>query len=218
MTRRDAPAARRNREPILVVLARWLEAPARVLELASGTGQHAVYFARRLPHLAWQPSDTDDLALASIAAWTQEEGASNVAAPIRLDVGDARWPEVLASAPNGAEASEGGFDAIFNANMIHIAPWNVAVGLFAGAGRVLDEHGLLFLYGPFRIGGAHTAPSNEAFDADLRRRDPEWGVRDLEAVENLAKRSHLHLVERNDLPANNQLVVFRKHAPSTAPA
>ena len=213
MTRLDAPATGRNRAPILAVLARWLGPPAgerdatsaprqateplRVLEIASGTGQHAVFFAESLPHLRWQPSDVDPEHLESIEAWRSEAQLGNVATPIRLDVRTADW---------GVEPVA----AIFNANMIHIAPWPVAEGLFAGAGRVLEKAGLLFLYGPFRIGGRHTAESNESFDADLRRRNPEWGVRDLERVVEIAADAGLRRVETNDLPANNKLVVFRR--------
>lgn len=201
MTRLDAPATGRNRALILEVLARWLGAPPRhplhVLEIASGTGQHAVFFAEALPHLLWQPSDVDPDHLESIEAWRREAGLANVAAPLRLDVREPDW---------GVAAA----DVIFNANMIHIAPWTVAEGLFAGAGRVLAKSGLLFLYGPFRIGGHHTAPSNEAFDADLRRRNPEWGVRDLEQVVATAAGAGLVWVETNDLPANNKLIVFRR--------
>lgn len=199
MTRRDAPATGRNRGPILEVLARWLGAagPCDVLEIASGTGQHAVFFAEALPQLRWQPSDRDPDALASIEAWRAEAGLPNVLAPIRIDVRDEDW---------GVAAA----DAIFNANMIHIAPWPVAEGLFRGAGRWLRPGGLLFLYGPFRIGGRHTAPSNEAFDADLRRRDPSWGVRELERVFELARAAGLRPLETNHMPANNELVVFRR--------
>ncbi|MEZ4333018.1 MAG: DUF938 domain-containing protein [Myxococcota bacterium] len=199
MTRLDAPATGRNRGPILEILTRWLDAsgPCDVLEIASGTGQHAVFFAAALPQLRWQPSDRDPDALASIEAWRAEAGLSNVLAPIRLDVRDEDW---------GVAA----VDAIFNANMIHIAPWSVAEGLFRGAGRRLRPGGLLFLYGPFRIGGRHTAPSNEAFDAGLRRRDSEWGVRDLERVVELARAAGLQPLETHDMPANNALVVFRR--------
>lgn len=220
MTRLDAPATGRNRGPILEILGRWLGAveeghpessgrPARgsrsrdVLELASGTGQHAVFFAAALPHLRWQPSDPDPHCLASIEAWRAEARLANVLPPIRIDVRDADW---------GVAA----VDVIFNANLIHIAPWSVAEALFRGAGRVLRPEGLLFLYGPFRIGGRHTAPSNAAFDADLRRRNPEWGVRDLERVVELAREAGLRLLETNDMPANNLLIVFRREAPGEA--
>ena len=208
MTRLDAPATARNRVPILAILERWIgasthaaslpaPAPLRVLEIASGTGQHAVFFAEALPHLRWQPSDPDPAHLDSIEAWRVEAGLSNVAAPIALDVRAADW-------------GVGPVDVVFNANMIHIAPWTAAEGLFAGAGRVLVPEGLLFLYGPFRVADRPTAPSNEAFDAELRRRNPEWGVRDRERVVALAAEAGLRLVEANDLPANNQLLVFRR--------
>lgn len=216
MSRLDAPATGRNRGPILAILTRWLAAsdasdaeakplPLRVLEIASGTGQHAVCFAEALPHLRWQPSDRDADSLASIEAWRAETGLPNVAPPMCLDVREGPWPD-------------GAFDVIFNANMIHIAPWSVAEGLFRGAGRILVDEGLLFLYGPFRIGDEHTAPSNAAFDADLRRRNPEWGVRDLERVVALAKADGLALVETNAMPANNQLLVFRRAPRRTTPA
>jgi SAM-dependent methyltransferase len=197
MTKRDAPATRRNREPILAILEGWLREPAKVLEIASGTGQHAIFFAERLPHVDWLPSDADPENLDSIAAWIEESGPGNVAMPIELDVRAETWPVERV-------------DAIFNANMIHIAAWEVALGLFAGAGRVLRADGLLFLYGPFKVAGEHTAPSNAAFDADLRRRDPSWGVRDLEHVGEIAKQAGLSLVEDFEMPANNRLLVFRR--------
>lgn len=205
MTRLDAPATQRNRSPILEILARWLPQPAdasasrsiEVLEIASGTGQHAVFFAGALPHSNWQPSDPDPAHLESIDAWRAEARLENVAPAIRLDVRDREW-------------IVGPVDVLFNANMIHIAPWTAAEGLFAGAGRVLVAEGLLFLYGPFRVAGRHTAPSNEAFDADLRRRNAEWGVRDLERVAALAESAGLRLVETNDMPANNKLLVFQR--------
>lgn len=203
MSRRDAPATHRNRDPILEVLTRWLVEPARVLEIASGTGQHAIYFATKLPHLSWQPSDHDPAALESIESWVADEGAGNIAAPVKIDASDLGWPSGIDAEP---------IDAIFNANMIHIAPWPVAVGLFAGAERVLRTGGLLFLYGPFRIGGGDTSPSNAAFDEDLRLRNPDWGVRDLESVESLAHDSSFDRIEVNELPANNKLIVFRKRA------
>lgn len=213
MTRLDAPATQRNREPILAILQRWLTAaapttttdvgepppnpPIRVLEIASGTGQHAIHFARALPGLRWQPSDPDPSHLASIEAWREESGLANVAVPIRLDVRDAEWPVDRV-------------DAIFNANMIHIAPWSAAEGLFAGACRVLGESGLLFVYGPFHVGGRPTAESNAAFDADLRRRNPDWGIRDRDDVVALARTRQLVLIEVDEMPANNQLLVFQK--------
>ncbi len=199
MSKRDAPATERNREPILEVLARWLSRPARVLEVASGTGQHAVFFAAHLPHVTWQPTEPDPTGLDSIEAWRLEAGLPNVERPIALDACDADWPF-----PSGR------FDAIFNANLIHIAPWRVATGLLEGAGRTLESGGLLFLYGPFKVGGSHTSASNAAFDASLKQRDPKHGVRDLEEVLAVAERNDLVWQETNDLPANNKLIVFRR--------
>ena len=189
------PAPERNKAPLLELLARVFPKAGRVLELASGSGQHAAHFARHLPALEFQPSDVDEDNLASIRAWVREEQLANLREPVRLDVLDDAWP---------VEPCE----AAFNANMIHIAPWSCAEGLFAGLGRHLLPGGVFVLYGPFRIGGAHTAPSNAEFDDDLRRRDPAWGVRDLEAVEALASRQGLVLSERVGMPANNPRLVF----------
>lgn len=202
MSRRDAPATHRNREPIARILRRWISGPARVIEIASGTGQHAVYFAAELPELSWQPTDAEPSALPSIEAWIEEAGATNVAPPILLDASDSSWPLEPVDR----------VDAIFNANMIHISPWATAEGLFAGAGRILAPDGLLILYGPFKQAGVHTAPSNAAFDEDLRRRDPRFGVRDLEEVAALGEKAGLSLVERNTMPANNMLLVFQRRA------
>lgn len=199
--RAHAPATARNREPILAVLTELLpaaEGPQRVLEIASGTGEHAAFFAARLPHLAWQPSDADAAALASIAAWRESTGPlDNLAAPIRLDV-MAAWPEGLA------------VDVVFSANMIHIAPWEACLGLFRGASEVLAPGGALVLYGPFAEGGRHTAPSNEAFDASLRARDSRWGVRDLDDVRRVAEAAGFRLEARHEMPANNLTLVFRR--------
>jgi len=197
VTKLESPAAERNREPILRVLQSWLPDRARVLEVASGTGQHAAYFAERLPLVTWQPSERDAGLLDSIRAWSDEARADELAAPVQIDATGESWPV-------------GRFDAVFNANMIHISPWQVCLGLLAGAARHLDPGGLLFVYGPFRIGGAHTAPSNAAFDEDLQRRDPSWGVRDLEAVRDAAAERGLELAAREPMPANNQILVFRR--------
>lgn len=199
MSKREAPATERNREPILEVLARWLSEPARVLEVASGTGQHAVFFAARLPHVTWQPTEPDPTGLASIEAWRLEADLPNLEPPIALDAAAVDWP-----LPGSR------FDAIFNANLIHIAPWRVASGLLEGAGRILPSGGSLFLYGPFKVAGSHTSASNAGFDASLRERDPSWGVRDLEEVLEVAARNGLVWQETNDLPANNKLIVFRR--------
>ncbi len=196
--KRDAPATHRNREPILEVLRRLFVGPMRVLEVASGSGQHAIFFARSIPELDWQTSDVDSESLASIRAWIEDEALSNVRAPIPVDASTADWAEGL-----------GPFDAIFNANMIHISPWRVCEGLFAGAERVLDSGAPLVLYGPYRIGGEHTAESNAAFDESLRARNAEWGVRDLERVVALADAHGFDHEETVAMPANNQIVVFR---------
>jgi SAM-dependent methyltransferase len=195
--RRHAPATDRNRDPILEVLARVLPAEGTVLELASGTGQHAAYFAGHFPGLVWQPTDRDGESFASITAWAWQAGATNVRPPLPLDATQDPWPVDTVQ-------------AIFNANMIHIAPWPVCLGLMRGAGRHLSPGGVLVLYGPFRVGGAHTAPSNAAFDADLRQRDPAWGVRDLEAVIEAAAAHGLTFTERVAMPANNQILIFRR--------
>lgn len=196
MSIRESAAASRNRLPILEVLRERFEAPARVLEIGSGTGQHAACFASALPHLDWQPTDRDESLFASIEAWARREGVARPLAPLTLDVTSDEWPP-------------GPFDAVFSANMIHIAPWEACVGLLRGAGRCLRPGGALVLYGPFRIGGKHTAESNEAFDRDLRGRDPSWGVRDLERVEAEGTVHGLSPAERIPMPANNQIVLLR---------
>jgi SAM-dependent methyltransferase len=190
------PAPERNKDPILEVLSRVFPATGRALELSSGSGQHAVHFARALPGLRWTPSDIESENLASIRAWVEESALPNLAAPVQLDVLADSWPVEQV-------------DAVFNANMIHIAPWACCLGLLAGVRRVLRAQGVFVLYGPFRIAGEHTAPSNETFDASLRARDPTWGVRDLEAVVSEAERQGLAFAERVPMPANNQCVVFR---------
>ncbi len=197
MTGRTAPAAERNREPILGVLRAWLPPSGTVLEVASGTGEHAAWFAAALPGVTWQPSDRDAEALASIEAWRASAGLANVLAPVLLDAAAARWPVAAA-------------DAVVAINMIHISPWAATLGLMAGAARVLRPHGVLFLYGPYREGGAHTGQGNAAFDASLRERDAAWGVRDLEAVCAAAEGAGFGLADRVPMPANNLSVVFRK--------
>ena len=196
-SRQHAPATQRNREPILAVLREILPEQGLVLEVASGTGEHAIYFAGAFPGLVFQPSDPDPAALASIDAWASESALPNLRPAIGLDATAPRWPV--------AEA-----DAILCINMIHISPWASAEGLIAGAGRLLPPGGLLYLYGPYRRGGRHTAPSNEAFDLDLRRRNPAWGVRDLETVSALAAQKGFGPPEIVEMPANNLSVVFRR--------
>lgn len=193
---RTSPATARNRGPILAVLQRVLACDARVLEIASGAGEHAVFFSRALPGINWQPSDPDPQARESIAAWIAAEGLINVAAPLNLDVRAAHWGVV------------GTFDAVVAINMIHISPWTATLGLMAGAARVLRTGGVLYAYGPYMREGHHTAPSNEAFDASLKARDASWGVRDVAEVEAAALARGLRLREIVDMPANNLSLVF----------
>ncbi|MBB5462203.1 DUF938 domain-containing protein [Paraburkholderia sp. Cpub6] len=198
-SRQHSPSAERNREPILAVLREALPASGRVLEIASGTGEHAICFAGALPGLDWQPSDADEEARESIAAWTAHAGLANVRAPLALDVHQPDW---------GVDA----LDAVVCINMIHISPWSAAQALFDGAGRRLVDGGVLYLYGPYRRGGAHTAPSNAAFDQWLKSRDPEWGVRDMEAVVALGDTAGLTCERVVAMPANNFSLVFTKRA------
>lgn len=202
----------RNRDPILAVLKRVLPArsgqvrivdPTHVLEIASGTGEHAVYFANAMPHLRWQPSDPDATSRASIAAWIAAEGVSNVAPPIDLNMMGEGWAEVADKQP---------FDAVVAINMIHISPWEATKGLmFCASGLLASARhklGILYTYGPYKRGGQHTAPSNESFDAWLKERDPRYGVRDLEEVEAAANAEGLRLREIIEMPANNLSLVF----------
>ena len=195
---RTAPAAGRNRAPILEVLKTWLPTAGEVLEIASGTGEHAVFFADAFPHLSWRPTDRDPQALESIAAWAEKLGPANLLTPLRIDAADpGSWP--LARA-----------DAIVCINMVHISPWAATEGLMAGAGRILPEGGILYLYGPYRERATPTAASNLAFDESLKARDPAWGLRDLEAVAGLAAQNGLALAARTAMPANNLSLVFKK--------
>jgi SAM-dependent methyltransferase len=195
MTKTSWPAPERNKEAILDVLRRVLPPSGTVLEIGSGTGQHAVHFARHLPALTFVPSDVDPDNLASIRAWVAEAALPNLRAPLELDVTAESW-------------NVGPIDAVFSANMVHIAPWASAVGLFDGVARELERATLVVLYGPYKLGGAHTAPSNEAFDRSLRERNSSWGVRDIEAVAGLAAGAGFQLAERVAMPANNQTLVF----------
>lgn len=191
------PAPERNKQPILEVLQRTLGASGELLEVASGTGQHAEHFARHLPTWSITPSDLEPDNLASITARVAESALPNLREPLRIDAAGLDW-------------HAGSFDVVYNANLIHIAPWEAAVGLVSGAARHLRESGLLIIYGPFRIEGRHTAPSNESFDADLKQRDARWGVRDLEALIALAEERGFSFQQRIAMPANNQTVVFKK--------
>ena len=194
---RVSASVARNRDPILAVLERVLPDAGLVLEIASGTGEHAIHFAAGMPTVTWQPSDPDPAMGDSIAGWAAEAGLENLRPPLTIDATAADWPVATA-------------DAVICINMVHIAPWDAAEGLMAGAGRVLSAGGILYMYGPYRVAGTHTAPSNAAFDADLRRRNPVWGVRDLNDITALAVRNGLGLVEIVDMPANNKSVLFRK--------
>lgn len=192
------PAPERNKAPILEILRRVLPARGTVLEVAGGTGQHIVHFAGGLPDLRWLPSDPQQNHRLSIAARVAQAGLVNVAPPLAIDVRNQPWPVR-------------DIDAIVCINMIHIAPWEATLALLAEAGRLLPARGVLYLYGPYRRGGEDTAPSNAAFDADLRRRNPQWGVRNLEDVEREAGNARLELAEIIDMPANNLSVIFHRH-------
>jgi len=193
--KRSAPAAERNTTPILAALRSVLPARGLVLEIASGTGQHAAAFAAAMPALEWQPTDLDDDALASIAGWRDDAQLPNLRAPLRLDV-EAAWPVDRA-------------DAILCINMVHISPWSASLALFAGAARTLPRGGVLVTYGPYRFAGVFTAPSNQAFDQSLRARDPAWGVRDVVDLEAAARAVGLGLASILAMPANNHVLVFR---------
>jgi hypothetical protein len=195
--RQSAPAAQRNREPILAVLREELPQSGMVLEVASGTGEHAVYFAKALPGLTWQPSDPSGEARASIAAWREAEETPNLLAPLELDAASDSWPVTRA-------------EAIVCINMVHISPWQATEGLMRGAGRLLPAGAPLVLYGPYRREGHPLEPSNAAFDESLKARDPRWGLRELEAVAQCAVANGLDLSSVVEMPANNLTVVFRK--------
>jgi len=191
------PPSERNKGPILEVLSRVLPGRGAVLEIASGTGQHVVHFARALQDLTWQPSDPDPELRKSIALRVGEERLANVHAPIELDVGRLPWPLQAA-------------DAIVCINMIHVAPWSATLALLEGSKALLAAGHVLFMYGPYRRFGRHTSRNNEQFDADLRAQDPDWGLRDLEAVAEAAASSGFVLAEIVEMPANNFSLVFKR--------
>ena len=195
--RRSAPHVARNAAPIAEVLRDILPARGLVLEVASGSGEHALHFAREFPKLLWQPSDPEPAALRSIEAWRGEAGLFNLLPPVSLDARALEWPV--------AEA-----DAVLAINMVHISPWSATLGLLRGAARLLSAGAPLYLYGAYRQAGVETAPSNEAFDESLRARDPEWGVRDLEAVAAEAEARGFALDRVIAMPANNLSVILRK--------
>jgi len=198
--RQYAPAAARNTGPIGEILGRHLPALGTILEIGSGTGQHVVAFAAAHPELIWRPSDPDPELRASIAAWTAAAGVANVRPPLDLDVMAERWERQL----------DGPLAGIVCINLLHVASWAACEGLVRGAGALLRPGASLYLYGPFKRGGVHTAPSNAAFDRMLRAHDPAWGVRDLEAVVDCAATKSLRLVETVSMPANNLSVFLRR--------
>jgi hypothetical protein len=195
--RRSAPAALRNRQAIAEVLRQWLPRSGLVLEIASGSGEHAIYFAECFPDLEWQPSDVHPDALSSIAAWRAEAGRTNVRPPLVLDASSADWPIDRA-------------DVLLSINMVHISPWTSALGLLGGAGSLLSAGSPLILYGPWLKQDIDTAPSNADFDADLRRRDPAWGLRRVEDFAAAAEPRGFSLAEVRPMPANNLMMLWRK--------
>lgn len=202
--RLDAPAFHRNHQAIRAVLQPFLAGKSGdVVEAGSGTGQHVADFARHTPEIIWWPSDLNEQHLKSIDAWRAHAGLANIRPPLRIDLSDPEW---CAAMQDGS--GPGKLLAVFCANVIHIAPWRVAEGLFAGAGRHLRADGRLFLYGPFKRDGKHTALSNAVFDSSLRERDAEWGVRDIDDLEKLADSAGLKLMKTVDMPANNLILVF----------
>ena len=198
--RLHSPSAERNRDAIRDVFLRLMPHAGAIVEIASGSGQHGVHIAAAAPDIQWRPGDPDAASRASIAAWTAHLGLANVAAPHSADVTHEGWENQFSAAAG-----------VFSANMVHIAPFEAAKGLIAGTGRLLSPGGRLMLYGPFSRNGAHTAPSNEAFDASLKARDPRWGVRDLDSdIMPLATAAGLSLIEIIDMPSNNFSVIFEK--------
>ena len=195
--RRSAPAALRNREPIAEVLAEWLPESGLVLEIASGTGEHAVHFAKRFPRLVWQPSDIHPDALESIAGWREESHLTNLRAPVALDASQSDWPIDRA-------------DAVLSINMVHISPWASGIGLLDGAARLLDAGAPLILYGPWFSTDLEPAPSNLAFDADLKARNAEWGIRRVEDFAAAARDRDLELEATRPMPANNLMLLLRR--------
>lgn len=204
--RLDAAAFHRNHQAIWAVLQKFLAGKAGdVVEAGSGTGQHVVYFARHAPDIIWWPSDLNEQHLKSIAAWQAYTGLPNVRPPLRIDLSDPLWCPQMHHG-----SGPGKLLAVFCANVIHIAPWRVAEGLFAGAARYLRADGRLFLYGPFKRDGKHTALSNAVFDTSLRGKDPEWGVRDIGDVQQLAASVGLVLKDITEMPANNLILAFAR--------
>ncbi|MEM1310810.1 MAG: DUF938 domain-containing protein [Cyanobacteria bacterium P01_H01_bin.153] len=205
--RQYAPATERNREPIRSVLTQHLPAAGTILEIASGTGQHAAFLAAQFPSHYWLPSDPNPIARDSIRSWRQTAALPNLGEPLDLDVTQSQWVSTVATwqQKNSATAE---IRAIVNVNMIHISPWSACEGLFAGAADILSTGDVLYMYGPFMRAGQHTAPSNQAFDRSLRSQNPDWGVRDLDAVRDLAQNQRFALAAVIAMPANNFSLIF----------
>ena len=194
-----APATERNRQPILEVLQKFIPKKGNILEIASGTGEHACFFAPYFPNQQWIPSDPDRLLRLSIEAWRQDCTSNNLQMPLEINV----------SLPNLEEKIDPSAIAVIIAiNLIHISPWSACQGLMKGAGKILPSGGILYLYGPYKQNGKHTAPSNEAFDQSLQFRNPDWGVRNLEDVVELAEKYQLILHKIIPMPANNLSLIF----------
>jgi hypothetical protein len=211
--RQYAPATERNREPILNVLQEVLPPQGTVLEIASGTGEHAIFLTPRLAPLKWLPSDVNPIACASIAAWQDQQPANELYPPVEMDVCRRPWPieqEPLPESLWNTDFRLADLVAIVNINMVHIAPWEACLSLMEGAGQLLPIGGILYLYGPFKQRGTHTAPSNASFDQSLRYQNPLWGVRDLEQVLEVARANHLKFLKTVEMPANNLSVVFQR--------
>lgn len=201
--RQFSPSAQRNADPILKILKTCLPKGGTVLEIAAGTGEHSVKFAPEFPHLLWLATDPADDKLQSIRAWHMKNPSPNLLMPLKIDAGAKTWPVEEISLPKP-------ITAIVCINLFHVSPWKVGKGLLAAAGRILPTGGVLYLYGAYKRGGKHTAPSNEEFDAMLKATDPEWGVRNLEDVEAEASKNGLTLSKVAEMPANNLSVVFKK--------
>lgn len=201
--KKHAPATNRNREPILNVLKDCLPPEGTILEVASGTGQHAIYFIKQLPNPYWQPTDPDEMSRKSISAWWWEVQLNDILPPMDLNAQDSVWPVEQEELPQP-------ISSVVCINMIHISPWESAIGLMKGAARILPKDGILYLYGPYKIDGQHTAPSNELFDVSLRDQNAEWGIRDLTDVKKIALENGLSFVKSVDMPANNLSVIFKK--------
>ena len=195
-----APATERNREPILKILSEILPSGSKILEVASGTGEHAVYFASKLPSCHWIPSDVSSESRSSITAWKNDRALDNLSLPLSIDVTQDNWQQQVKTE----------IDGIVNINMIHIAPWQACLGLMEGAEQILPPSGILYLYGPYKREGKHTAVSNANFDRSLRDRNPQWGVRDLEQVIEAAANANLKLQQVIEMPANNLSVIFSR--------